>query len=352
MNQKGARNNPHKVEQYLKQEIEKGSVLGPLKFNPFGEAARFSPIDAIPKKDSTDLRIILNLSHPFHAESVNEAIDKDSYLGNVVDLHYPGVDALIKLIRKKGRGCLLFKRDLKKFYRQIFVCPGSVHLLGFVFLCMFFFDITLPMGLRITCYIGQRVSNALMFIYRRLSYEGINYLDDLGGAEIKARAKEAYLVLGKLLQDLGVWESLSKVCEPRTLMIFLRVLFNTLTMTLEVTPERLKALLLELRTWCENKTCASLKEVQSLLGKLNFAASTVRAGRVFLARIINFICEFNSKGGSYVRCIPEEVRYDIRWWYKYLREFNGVAMIPEIRWSRPDAEISTDSCLTGCGGWS
>ena len=27
-------------------------------------------------------------------------------------------------------------------------------------------------------------------------------------------------------------------------------------------------------------------------------------------------------------------------------------MIPEIRWSRPDAKMSTDTCLTACGGWS
>ena len=60
VNQKGARDNPDKVLNYLEDEIKNGSILGPLQVNPFGSCARFSPIDAIPKKDSQDLRIILN----------------------------------------------------------------------------------------------------------------------------------------------------------------------------------------------------------------------------------------------------------------------------------------------------
>ena len=70
-NQKGARNNPCKVSAYLHAELNRGSVIGPFEENPFGEEACFSPLDAIPKKDSDDLRIIMNLSYPFEQDSVN-----------------------------------------------------------------------------------------------------------------------------------------------------------------------------------------------------------------------------------------------------------------------------------------
>ena len=347
-NQKGATDNVGKVVDYLKDEIKNYSILGPLSTNPFGKLARFSPIDAIPKKDSNDLRIILNLSYPFEEGSVNQAVSKDHYLGSKVDLSYPGIDALIKLIRRKGRGCYLFKRDLKKFYRQIRLDPGFIHLLGYTFLGLLFFDVTLPMGLRIACYIAQRISNALMFVYKRLDYEGVNYLDDLAAAEIHRLARKAFEQLGKLLTDLGIWEAVQKSCQPAQVMVFLGVLFNSRTMTLEITPERLENLIKEIEAWLDKST-VTIKQVQSLIRKLNFAAATVRSGRVFMTRLFNFLHSLYA-GGTHG--IPLEVKKDLKWWYLFLKEFNGISMIPEIRWLPPDAKISTDSSLVACGGWS
>ena len=77
------------------------------------------------------------------------------------------------------------------------------------------------MGLHIACYICQRITNALMYIYKRLSYEGVNYLDDLGAAEVIGRAQEAFTALGKLLADLRIWESANKASAPAPSWIFL-----------------------------------------------------------------------------------------------------------------------------------
>ena len=336
-----------KVVEYLQKEKCSGTLIGPMNSNPFGKIAHFPPIDAIPKKDSEDVRIILNLSHPFEAGSVNHAVSKEKYFGLDVDLKYPGIDALVKMIRTKGCGCLLFKRDLKRFYRQIFLCPGSIYLFGFVYMHEFYFDVVLPTGLRIACYIAQRISNVLMYIYKQLSYEGINYLDDLAAAEYARLAKRAFDVLGKILLDLGVWESLAKACEPNTVMVFLGVWFDTINLMLSIVPDRVVALKKELSYWAVGKR-ATLKEVQSLLGKLNFKAATVRSGRVFLARIINFIKDFK----THQKKLSQELMGDIFWWREFMETYNGVSMIPEIRWCCPDAEISPDSCLSACRGWN
>ena len=90
-NQKGARKNVDRVNKYVSQEIRRGGVIGPFETNPLGLDARFSPLDAIPKKDSDDLQIIMNLSHPFEGGSVNNAINKDHYMGEPTDLSYPGI---------------------------------------------------------------------------------------------------------------------------------------------------------------------------------------------------------------------------------------------------------------------
>ena len=63
-NQLGARQHPMEVNKYLQDELAAGTIIGPFKKNPFGKFARFSPLDTRPKKDSDDLRVILNLSYP------------------------------------------------------------------------------------------------------------------------------------------------------------------------------------------------------------------------------------------------------------------------------------------------
>ena len=63
-------------------------------------------------------------------------------------LKYLTVDSLVKLVLQCGKGCLIFKRDLKKAYRQMFIDPGDCHLLGFEFEGKLYFDTTLTMGMR------------------------------------------------------------------------------------------------------------------------------------------------------------------------------------------------------------
>ena len=349
INQTGARCNPAKLNTYLAEEIDRGSVIGPFCSNPLGKEAKFSPLDAIPKRDSSDLRVIMNLSYPHDDSAVNAGLDKDYYLGEEIKLRYPSMEDLVRIIRKKGRGALLFKRDLFKCYRFIYMDPGSIHLLGFVVDKQVFFDVVLSMGLKVACLICQKITDALMYIYRKLSFEGVNYLDDLGGAEVRRRAWEAFRTLGWILEQLGIRESKSKAAPPSTVMTFLGVTCNSETFMLSITPERLEEILQLVAKWLD-RSSASLHDVQSLAGKLNFVCFTVRSGRVFVARILAFLRQFKGKPG--IKELSEEIRADLRWWNVFLKDFNGVTMFPETRWIAPDKLISTDSCLSGCGGWS
>jgi hypothetical protein len=71
-------------------------------------------------------------------------------------------------------------------------------------------------------------------------------------------------------------------------MTFLGVTFDTVSMTLEVTPERVVEISLLVQSWLRKKK-ASLKELQSLLGKLHFISSCVRPGRVFVNRLLSWL---------------------------------------------------------------
>ena len=66
-------------------------------------------------------------------------------------------------------------------------------------------------------------------------------------------------------------------------MVFLVVLLNTVTMTLEVTPERLAEIRALIFQWIDMSS-ASLTQIQSSLGKMNFIASCVRPSRIFISK--------------------------------------------------------------------
>ena len=73
--------------------------------------------------------MIVDLSWPC-GSSVNDDIPSGSFLGELTELTYPTSDAIISGIVSLGRGCMLYKRDLRKAYRQFLVDPHDYHLLG------------------------------------------------------------------------------------------------------------------------------------------------------------------------------------------------------------------------------
>ena len=344
-NHKGAREYPSDIEKFLQDETNLGRVLGPFPSSPFNAPVIISPLNTTEKRDSTERRIILDLTYP-GVNSVNTSISKDEYLGQQVCLKYPTVDDLIWQINVHGPGCLLFKRDLRKAYRQIPIDPGDVPKLAYMWRGEMYADRVLSMGLRSAAYICQRVSDSIMYIFRNLGYTGVVYLDDFAGVGVGSGAYEAFEALGKLLSELGLVESEDKACKPSTRMNFLGIWFCTESMTMRITPERLDEINQILQVW-ENKASASKKELQSIIGKLSFAAKCVRPGRLFLARMLN---ELRSSPDTGSFAISEDFKKEVLWWRKVMPHFNGVSIIPPNIWSEPDAVLACDACLTGAGG--
>ena len=103
---------------YLEKESNSNAILGPFNENPFQSGLKITPLNSVPKKDTTERRIILDLSCP-RGLAVNNFINNEEYFVRKMDLVYPKVDDFIQLIKAKGRGCLLYKIDLRKAFRQI-----------------------------------------------------------------------------------------------------------------------------------------------------------------------------------------------------------------------------------------
>lgn len=347
-NHSGARDFPYFIMKYLKKEMGYKAIIGPFKQNPFiFSSLALSPLNSVPKSTPGERRVITDLSFP-PENSVNDGICKDTYLGKPVVLKYPSVDDLVHLIKQKGRDCLLFKRDLKRAYRQIPIDPGDVNLVGFHWKNHIFVDRVLTMGLRSSAHICQRVTSTIVFMMKQCGHAIVNYLDDLAGAESPELADSVFELLRKLLEHCGLEESVDKACPPSTVMCFLGVEFNTHELTLSVTAERVLEILQLVQSWLE-KSDATVRDLQSLLGKLHFVSSCVRPGRLFVSRLLTWLRSLPDDLQSHV--IPLYIRKDLLWWSCFLKLYNGVSMMFLEDWSQPDEIVESDATLSSCGGW-
>jgi len=345
-NHRSALSQPEAVERFIHTELSAGATLGPFKVNPLCSALCLSPLQTVTSPDK--IRVVLDLSFP-EGHSVNDGIPKETFLGSPTELHYPSVETLASMVQEKGPGCLLYKRDLSRAYRQIYTCPSQWNLTAYAWKGDIFIDIVEVFGLRSAAYACQRTTSVIPFLMGTQNFSCTNYLDDFGGAEVPERAQQAFDTLGSLLQTLGLQENRGKAEPPATSMIFLGILLDTTTMSLTIPIAKLQEVRLLLQTWLA-RSHATLRQLQSLLGSLQHICCCVRPGRVFLNRMLACLRDLAAAGLT--RFSPNtEFCKDVAWWHNCVCDFNGVSMMPGLAWHAPDTVFSTDACPTGAGGF-
>lgn len=70
----------------------------------------------------------------------------------------------------KGRGSLMFQKDLKRSYGQYPICLGDLSKVGFQWIGPLFEEMVLPMGLRSIAQICQRVTTAIAYMLGNFCY--------------------------------------------------------------------------------------------------------------------------------------------------------------------------------------
>ena len=75
----------------------------------------------------------------------------------------------------------------------------------------------------------------------------------------------------------------------------------------------------------------TLRELQSLIGLLNFACSVVVPGRAFLRRLINLTIGVK-RPHHYVR-LTRQTKKDLQIWECFLESFNGRSLFLQEDWS-------------------
>ena len=343
-NHMGANLFPEAIDKYIAKEIRLGATMGPFRVPPYVGRIGISPLSTRPKRDSTERRVILDLSFPPNF-SVNSGIDKNYYCGARINLTYPSIDDLCKRIFEIGNNCLVWKKDLQRFFRQLPLCPRDYPLISYRWKQLIYIDKNVPMGLTSAAYIAQRTTNSIVYIHNTFGYWSINYLDDFGSAEHVQNAWNSYFLMGRILASIGIAEATEKAVPPTTRMEFLGNTVDTVKMTLEVSHDRKLELDSILKKWMHKTTCRK-KELQSLIGKLSFVTNCVRAGRLFLARMLDTLR--NSTDGQRI-IIDNEMKKDIKWWLEFLPGFSGTSILWLLDKWEYDEQLASDASLVGGG---
>ena len=116
------------IDSFLSKGILHAECTGPF------QAAPMNPLMTSPmmtaEKAPNLRRTVFDAS--FGNFSLNQNTPEKEYLGEEYQFKFPSVLDLADLVVKLGRGCLLYKRDLSRWFLQLPIDPGDYDKLGFV----------------------------------------------------------------------------------------------------------------------------------------------------------------------------------------------------------------------------
>lgn len=151
----------------------------------------------------------------------------------------------------------------------------------------------------------------------------------------------------QLAQDIGLPIKSSKTVLPTTTLTFLGLELDTEKFEIRLPQDKLVSLREEVLKLKSQKS-ATLKQLQSLIGMLNFACKVVPPGRTFLRRLIDLTVGL--KKPYHHRRLNSEAKADLNAWGLFLDHFNGKAFFPSgITHSSASLHLFTDASDLGYG---
>lgn len=325
------------VEQTILDEIADGNYVI-TKSKPI----IISALGAIPKPDSTEVRLIHDCSRPI-GRGLNDYIETQSF-------QFQTLDDAIKLL---GPNFFMAKIDLRHAYRSVPIHHTNFAATGLRWQFKghdhftYMYDTRLPFGAKSSPEIFHRLTQSVRRMMARRGFHAVVvYLDDfLVVGQTKQECQLAFDTLLQLLQDLGFQISWRKVIGPTQQLVFLGVELDTLKCEMALPQAKLDDLHQVVTAFLSRRR-ANKKQLQSLAGKLNWACRVVYGGRTFLRRILDFMNTLPSNTTK--QRLSSEFHADIRWWHSFLGHFNG--RCPFLK-EQPTTDVQTDACPLAAGAY-
>ena len=270
------------------------------------------------KKAPQEYRLIHDLSFPKYL-SVNANIDP-----SLTCVQYEDLDHCVDIIQSLGPKSLIAKADLRDAFRIIPIHQDDHRLLGFTWMGQYYFDKHLPMGCSVSCQIFESLSTALQWILQKklLVKDMSHILDDFifFGPPQSSTCSQALQSFLTLAVSLNLPVKHQKTVQPSTCVMLHGIEVDTEAMSLRLPRDKLEEARDKVRAMMKRKKTI-LKDLQSLLGTLNFACRVVVPGRAFLRRMFD-LTKGVASSQHRIR-LSNEARLDLRAWSVFLDSFNG-----------------------------
>ena len=159
---------PQLIKDKLQKEVKLGRMVGPFKEPPFPNLI-CSPVSLVPKKESSELCMIMHLSYPYGG-SINDFIDPEK-----AATKYQSFQDAVKLVVQQGRFCWLAKGVVKSAFRVAPIIFKHLRCLGIYFNDEYYIDCALPFGSSISCAIFEEIARLVHWILSN-DHQCISYI--------------------------------------------------------------------------------------------------------------------------------------------------------------------------------
>ena len=217
------------------------------------------------------------------------------------------------------------KVDIESAFRIIPIAPKDIPLLGFKWRDKYYMDIVLPMGCASACAIFEAFSSALEWVAvsKLGASKVVHVIDDfLFMAESIEKCEQDMRSFMDLCAKIGVPLAPGKTVGPTTALQFLGVTLDSVSMEARLHEDKLARCQMLLQSFL-NRQKVTPRELQSLIGVLNFACTVIIPGRAFLRRLIDLTLGI-SRPSCHIR-LTRQVKLDLVLWQEFLKGFNGKA---------------------------
>ncbi|XP_069133139.1 uncharacterized protein [Argopecten irradians] len=343
-NLKSALDNIAVLKQKIECELSLGRVQGPFELPPFPNL-QISPLGLVPKREPNEYRVIHHLSYPL-GSSINDGIDPED-----ATVSYQSIDDAMSLIKRFGSGALMAKSDIESAFRLIPIHPNDYELLGFQIEGKFYFDRVLPMGCSISCRLFETFSSAIHWVMENKYHVAgmVHILDDFlfVGPPADNKCMDDLTNFLQFCHCTSIPIKQSKTVHPCTRLTFLGIELDSVTMEARLPMDKVLKARQLLHQFSSRKK-VTLRELQSLIGVLNFACKVVSPGRTFLRRLIN-LTRGLQRPHHRIR-LSHEAKADITAWKIFIESFNGISLLLPDQWvTAAHFHFYTDASNQGFG---
>lgn len=335
-NLKSAFERPDIVTEHIQKELESGRIASSFTSPPF-QTFLCSPVGLVEQKVKGNLRMIHHLSHP-EGSSVNDQIDE-----SWSSVHYADIGDAIDLVNYIFPQAFMAKTDVKTAFRIIPLHPEVRNLFVFQWDDLFYVDLALPMGCSSSCQIFESLSTAIQWTAEnKLNIRLVHILDDFFIASISEEAGKNQLAsFLNMCADIGLPMAPDKTFGPATIMSFVGYEIDTVRKEVRLPVDKVQKCKEEIQMLLQHKK-ATLKQIQSVLGLLNFACVVVKPGRRFLRRLIDLTV--GVRAAHFFISLTRAVKDYLDMWHQFLEQFNGRSLFLDEHFiSNHVLELYTDT---------